>query len=202
MSKQTLNAKVRTASGKTAAKKLRQVGSIPAVMYNEKGESTMLEVNEVEFNKIWRTVTPTTSINLVVDGKEHLALIKDTEYNIRTDKVLHADFFVPAADEKLVMNIKVHYSGTPAGVLKGGFKKERNNQIKIKAAIADLPETIVADISKINVSEALRVKDLELSKNVASPSALASSLSSTQMSIPLASACRMPTSVCVPIRWR
>ena len=166
MSKQTLNAKVRTVSGKTAAKKLRQVGSIPAVMYNEKGESTMLEVNEVEFNKIWRTVTPTTSINLVVDGKENLALIKDTEYNIRTDKVLHADFFVPAADEKLVMNIKVHYSGTPAGVLKGGFKKERNNQIKIKACIADLPETIIADISKINVSEALRVKDLELSKNV------------------------------------
>ena len=166
MSKQTLNAKVRTVSGKTAAKKLRQVGSIPAVMYNEKGESTMLEVNEVEFNKIWRTVTPSTSINLVVDGKEHLALIKDTEYNIRTDKVLHADFFVPAADEKLVMNIKVHYSGTPAGVLKGGFKKERNNQIKVKAAIADLPETIIADISKINVSEALRVKDLELPASV------------------------------------
>ena len=166
MSKQTLNAKIRTVSGKTAAKKLRQVGSIPAVMYNEKGESTMLEVNEVEFNKIWRTVTPSTSINLVVDGKENLALIKDTEYNIRTDKVLHADFFVPAADEKLVMNIKVHYSGTPAGVLKGGFKKERNNQIKVKAAIADLPETIIADISKINVSEALRVKDLDLGKNV------------------------------------
>ncbi len=166
MSKQTLNAKVRTASGKTAAKKLRQVGSIPAVMYNEKGEATMLEVNEVEFNKIWRTITPTTSINLVVDGKENLALIKDTEYNIRTDKVLHADFFVPAADEKLVMKIKVHYTGTPAGVLKGGFKKERNNEIKIKAAIADLPETIVADISKINASEALRVKDLEVGKNV------------------------------------
>ncbi len=166
MSKQTLNAKVRTASGKTAAKKLRQVGSIPAVMYNDKGEATMLEVNEVEFNKIWRTITPTTSINLVVDGKEHLALIKDTEYNIRTDKVLHADFFVPAADEKLVMNVKIHYSGTPAGVLKGGFKKERNNQIKVKAAIADLPETIIADISKINVSEALRVKDLVLGDKV------------------------------------
>ena len=166
MSKQTLNAKVRTASGKTAAKKLRQVGSIPAVMYNDKGEATMLEVNEVEFNKIWRTITPTTSINLVVDGKENLALIKDTEYNIRTDKVLHADFFVPAADEKLVMKVKVHFSGTPAGVLKGGFKKERNNEIKVKACIADLPETIVADISNINASEALRVKDLQLDKNV------------------------------------
>lgn len=166
MSKQTLNAKVRTTTGKTAAKKLREVGSIPAVMYNDKGESTMLEVNEVEFNKIWRTITPTTSINLVVDGKEMLALIKDAEYNIRTDKVLHADFFVPAADQKLVMNIRVHFNGTPAGVLKGGFKKERNNKVKIKATIADLPETIVADISKINVSEALRVKDLDFGKAV------------------------------------
>ncbi|MCQ2575690.1 MAG: 50S ribosomal protein L25 [Treponema sp.] len=166
MSTLTLNAKTRTTTGKTAAKKLREVGSIPAVMYNDKGEATMLEVNEVEFNKIWRTITPTTSIKLVVDGKENVALIKDAEYNIRTDKVLHADFFVPAADQKLVMNIKIHFQGTPAGVLKGGFKKERNNQIKIKAVIADLPETIVADISKINASEALRVKDLDLGNKV------------------------------------
>lgn len=166
MSKQTLEAKLRTATGKTAAKNLRKEGRIPAVVYNDKGEATSLEISEVEFNKVWRTITPTTSITLNIDGKESLALIKDAEYNIRTDRVLHADFFVPAADQKLVMKMKVHFKGTPAGVLKGGFKKERNNQVKIKATIADLPETIVADISKINVSEALRVKDLEFGKGV------------------------------------
>ena len=166
MSKQTLEAKLRTATGKTAAKNLRKEGRIPAVVYNDKGEATSIDVSEVEFNKIWRTVTPTTSINLVVDGKDNAALIKDVEYNIRTDKVLHADFFVPAADQKLISKIKVHYTGTPAGVLKGGFKKERNNEIKIKCTLADLPETIVADISGINVSEALRVKDLKVGKNV------------------------------------
>lgn len=166
MSKQTIDAKTRTVTGKAAAKNLRKEGRIPAVVYNAKGEATSIEVGEVEFNKIWRTVTPTTSITLKVDGKEALALIKDVEYNIRTDKVLHADFFTPDADQKLVTKIKIHYQGTPAGVLKGGFKKERNNQIKIKATIADLPETIVADISKINVSEALRVKDLVLGDKV------------------------------------
>ena len=166
MSKQTLEAKLRTATGKTAAKNLRKEGRIPAVVYNSKGEATSIEVGEVEFNKIWRTITPTTAITLKVDGKESLALIKDVEYNIRNDKVLHADFFTPDADEKLVMKIKVHYTGTPAGVLKGGFKKERNNEIKIKACIADLPETITADISGINVSEALRVKDLKLDSKV------------------------------------
>lgn len=166
MSKQIINAKTRTTTGKTAAKNLRKEGRIPAVVYNDKGEATSLEISEVEFNKVWRTITPTTSITLNIDGKESLALIKDAEYNIRTDRVLHADFFVPAADQKLVMKMKVHFKGTPAGVLKGGFKKERNNQVKIKACIADLPETIVADISKINVSEALRVKDLEFGKGV------------------------------------
>lgn len=166
MSKQTLNAKIRTVTGKTAAKNLRKEGRIPAVVYNAKGEATSIDVGDVEFNKIWRTITPTTSIVLNIDGKESTALIKDVEYNIRTDKVLHADFFVPDADQKLVMKIKVHYQGTPAGVLKGGFKKERNNEIKIKAAIGDLPETINADISKINVSEALRVKDLVLGDKV------------------------------------
>ncbi|MBQ8212285.1 MAG: 50S ribosomal protein L25 [Treponema sp.] len=166
MSKQIINAKTRTTTGKTAAKNLRKEGRIPAVVYNDKGEATSLEISEVEFNKVWRTITPTTSITLNIDGKESLALIKDAEYNIRTDRVLHADFFVPAADQKMVMKMKVHFKGTPAGVLKGGFKKERNNQVKIKATIADLPETIVADISKINVSEALRVKDLEFGKGV------------------------------------
>ena len=166
MSKQTLNAKTRTVTGKTAAKNLRKEGRIPAVVYNAKGEATSIEVSEVEFNKIWRNITPTTSVSLKLDGKESLALIKDVEYNIRTDKVLHADFFTPDADQKLVMKIKIHFEGTPAGVLRGGFKKERNNQIKIKACIADLPETITADISKINVSEALRVKDLDLGKKV------------------------------------
>lgn len=166
MSKQTINAKVRTVFGKTAAKNLRKEGRIPAVVYNAKGEATSIDVNEVEFNKVWRSITPTTSVALNIDGKECVALIKDVEYNIRTDKALHADFFVPDADQKLVVKIKIHYTGTPAGVLKGGFKKERNNEIKIKACIADLPETITADISKINVSEALRVKDLALDKKV------------------------------------
>ena len=166
MSKQTLEAKLRTATGKTAAKNLRKEGRIPAVVYNAKGEATSISVGEVEFNNVWRSITSTTSVELVIDGKKNLALIKDVEYNIRTDKVLHADFFVPDADQKLVMNLKIHFSGTPAGVLRGGFKKERNNTIKIKACIADLPETLVADVSKINVSEALRVKDLDLGKKV------------------------------------
>ncbi|SJZ30783.1 50S ribosomal protein L25 [Treponema porcinum] len=166
MSKQTINAKIRTVSGKSAAKKLREAGSIPAVMYNDKGEATMLEVNAVEFNKVWRSITATTSIDLVVDGKKMPALIKDTEYNIRTDKVLHADFFVPAEDEKLKFKMKVQFSGSPAGVLKGGFMLRHIPEVTILSTLKTLPERIVVDVTALNIGDSFRVKDLKLDKGI------------------------------------
>lgn len=166
MERQTINAKTRTTKGKSAAKRLREVGSIPAVVYNDKGESTMLEVNAIEFNKIWRNITKTTPVNLNVDGKDYLALIKDVEYNIRNDSVLHADFFVPAKDEKLKYSMKVQFSGNALGVLKGGFLLRHEPELKILATIENLPERIVIDVSPLNIGDSFKVKDLKLGDKI------------------------------------
>lgn len=166
MTKQTLNAKVRSTTGKTAAKNLRKVGSIPAVVYNHKGEATSIEVNAVEFNKIWRTITASTPVELVVDGIKEEVLIKDVEYNIRNDSVLHVDFFAPDPEEKIVFKYKIQYSGNPIGVLKGGFMVKRVPEVKILATLANLPERIVIDVSGLNIGDVYKVKDLNLGKDV------------------------------------
>ncbi len=166
MAKQSLKAKLRTATGKSAAKNLRKVGSIPAVVYNHKGEATAIEVNAVEFNKIWRTITNSTPVELVVDGNKSEVLIKDVEYNIRNDSVLHVDFFAPDADEKLVFKYKVQYTGNPIGVLKGGFMVKRVPEVKVLAALKDLPERIVIDVAGLNIGDVYKVKDLKLGKGV------------------------------------
>lgn len=166
MSKQTLNAKVRTVSGKTAAKKLREVGSIPAVMYNDKGEATMLEVNEVEFNKVWRTITPTTLINLKIDGQDNKAYIQDTEYDIKTDKNLHADFHIVSGKKPIMAELKMHYSGTPAGVLKGGFMVKHIPSVQLKALPDDMPTSITADVSGVEIGQKFTVADLHLSDKI------------------------------------
>lgn len=162
----TLEAKTRTTHGKVDAKKLRRVGSIPCVMYDDKGKSTMLTVDSVAFNKIWRTITKTTPVALTVDGKKSLALIKDVEYNIRNDSVLHADFFVPAAKEPLKYKMKVQFTGTAVGVLKGGFLLKHIPEVIIKAAIENLPERIVIDVSALNIGDCIKVKDLSLDKSI------------------------------------
>ena len=162
----TITAHVRKESGKRIAKDLRAKGRIPAVAYNEKGESTMLDVDASEFSKVWRSITRTTLVNLNIDGQDNMAYIKDTEYDIKTDKNLHADFYIVSGTKPLVAKYKLHYLGTAAGVLKGGFMVKHIPEIKVKALPKDLPESVNVDVSKAEIGGKITVADLNLGENV------------------------------------
>ncbi|AEE17192.1 50S ribosomal protein L25 [Treponema brennaborense] len=167
MDQLVVNAVTRTETGKRVAKKLRENGRLPAVMYNSKGEAVMLDIDEVEFTKVWKSATPTTLVNLKLDGKsDNLVFIKDTEYDIKTDRNLHADFH--AIDEKkaLKVTMKVLLSGNPAGVREGGFLTTHQSQITIQCLPKNLPIRVTADISGLGVGQVFRVKDLGLAKEI------------------------------------
>ena len=107
MEQYVINAKTRKETGKRISKQLRAEGRIPAIAYNEKGQSTMLDIDAAEFSKIWRTITPTTLINLKIDGQDNMAYIQDTEYDILTDKVKKYNLSDnPPSYDKFVYNFK------------------------------------------------------------------------------------------------
>ncbi len=166
MDQMVINAAVRNGTGKKIAKDLRAAGKIPAVVYDEAGKATSITVDSVEFNKVWRNITATTLITLDVDGKKTDAFIRDTEYDIITDKVLHADFYAVTNTKPVTRKFKVQLSGTPAGVLKGGFLVKHVPEIVVKALPKDMPVRVVGDISKINIGDLYKVSDLGLSDKV------------------------------------
>ena len=116
MERFVINAKTRKETGKAVSKRLRAQGRIPAVAYNEKGESIMLEIDAAEFSKAWRSITKTTLVNLKIDGQDNLAYIKDTEYDIKTDKNLHADFHIVSGNKPITAILKIRLTGNAAGV--------------------------------------------------------------------------------------
>lgn len=166
MDKCVLDANVRNETGKKVCRKLRANGRIPAVMYDEAGKATSLDVDSVAFNKIWRSITKTTLITLKVDGKSYDAFIRDTEYDIITDSVLHADFFVVSNKKPVVRSFKVQYKGTAAGVLKGGFMVKHLPEVKIKCLPCDLPERLVIDVSKVEIGDKFLVKNIGFDKKI------------------------------------
>ena len=92
MDKLTVTATVRTTTGKRAAKVLRATGILPAVMYNGKGEATMLQVNEAEFTKVWKQATPTTLIELVVGKDKYTATVQLLQVEAGTQKEMNVEF--------------------------------------------------------------------------------------------------------------
>ncbi|MCQ2579542.1 MAG: 50S ribosomal protein L25 [Treponemataceae bacterium] len=161
-----LAAKERKESGKAVAKKLRSAGRLPAVMYNSKGEATMLDIDELEFTKLWKVATPTTLITLDVNGKKSLAFIKDTEYDIKADKNLHVDFHVIDESKVLKATIKVQVSGSPIGVREGGFFELGTKEIVIECLPKDLPVRLVVDVTDLKMGASMAVKDINLPKGV------------------------------------
>ncbi len=161
-----INAVTRTTTGKKAAKAIRATGRIPAIAYDEAGKSYMLEVDAQEFAKAWRSITKTTLINLKIDGKDNMAYIKDTEYDIMSDKNLHADFYVVSGKKEITSTLKIHYAGTPAGVLKGGFMVKHVPDVKLKALPQNMPESVTADVSKLEIGGKFTLGDLALGDKV------------------------------------
>ena len=161
-----VEASVRNETGKKAAKALRAAGKIPAVIYDEEGKATSVTVDSVQFNKVWRNITATTLVTLKFEGKDYDAFIRDTEYDIITDSVLHTNFFVASNKKPVTRQFKLQYKGTAAGVLKGGFMVKHIPEIKVKALPKDLPVRVVIDVSKINIGDVFRVKDIDLGDKV------------------------------------
>lgn len=167
MDQLVINAVTRTETGKRAAQKLRDNGRLPAVMYNSKGESFMLDVDEAEFTKVWKTATPSTLVNLKIDGKEDvLVFIKATEYDIKTDKNLHVDFHAVNQEKEMRMSMKVLFSGSPVGVREGGYLTTHLPKVTIQCLPKNLPVRICADITELGIGQTFRVKDLVLGEGV------------------------------------
>lgn len=166
MDQLVIEAKTRSETGKKAAKAIRAEGRIPAVIYDEAGKAASITVDAVQFNKVWRSITSTTLVTIDLEGKKCDAFIRDTEYNIIKDEVLHADFFAVSNKKPVVRTYKVQYQGTPAGVLKGGFMVKHVPEVKVKALPKDLPARIVIDVSGVNIGEVFAVKDMGLGDKV------------------------------------
>jgi large subunit ribosomal protein L25 len=103
---------------------------------------------------------------LKIDGQDNQAYIKDTEYDIKTDRSLHADFHIVSGNKPVTAVLKIRLAGNPAGVLKGGFMVKHVPDVKLKALPADMPASVTADVSALEIGGKFAIKDLNLSDKI------------------------------------
>lgn len=148
----------RESVGKKDAKKMRNDGKVPCVLYGGK-EQVHFVTDETTFKKIVYTPEVCT-VKINVDGKEFEAILQDIQYHPVSDKILHADFMEIFPDKMVTIHIPVKLTGSAPGVLKGGKLHHKIRKLKIKALAANLPDDFTLDISNLEINDSIKVSDL------------------------------------------
>ena len=168
MSEIKLNLEARTLTGKKLAS-LRAEGKIPSVIYGEK-EPILASSDYVETEKVLRVAGYHSPVELTIDKKNQLALVKDVAIDPVSRKIINVEFqaiSATAAVEATTPVVIENFEASDASKLYHFAYTQSIEELDVKAKPADLPEKLVIDASKLaSVDDKLTVADIALPKGV------------------------------------
>ncbi|MGH1385999.1 50S ribosomal protein L25/general stress protein Ctc [Kordia sp.] len=155
----TINGSQRESVGKVSTKALRNAGKVPCVLYG--GDNPLhFSAEELSFSKLVYTPNAHTVVIALEDGSTHNAILQDIQFHPVNDRILHIDFYRLFDDKEVTMNIPVNVVGTAPGIISGGVLRLNKRKLKVKALPANLPDTIEADVSELEIGNKLYVTAL------------------------------------------
>ena len=148
--------------GKTEAKRLREEGMVPCVVYG--GD------HQIHFYApmiLFRDLVYTDEAHfalLTIEGEPEPfeAIIQDVQFHPVSEIIMHADFLQLFRGTPIKMNIPVHPVGTAPGTQQGGKLIRKIKYLQIKALPKNMPEYIEVDVSKLGLGKSIKVGELEV----------------------------------------
>ena len=163
-----VSASPRTATG-GKLNQLRKSGFTPAIVYGKGFENQNVQVETKTFTKIIDgSSSDNILVNLQIDGKSQLALVQEVQHDHLKGGIIHVDFHAVKEDEEIHASVLVETKGEPAGAKFGGMMDLLHHELQVKCLPKDLPEKILADVSGLNIGDALHVSELTLPTGVTS----------------------------------
>lgn len=163
MNSVSLSGSLRENVGKKDAKALRKNGQVPCVIYGNNIEQVKFYTDARSFKKILYT-PETLIIDFEINGTVYHTILQDIQYHPVTDEVLHADFLDVNEDNPITVTLPIRTEGTSPGVMRGGRLNKNVAKLKVRGLVNDLPDNITLDISKLNLNQSIKVKDITLDK--------------------------------------
>ena len=165
-----MEAEPRTDSGKGPNRRLRASGRIPGVLYGGKKEAVPVALDPKAIIAIIRSHGGVNTIfELGVKGAKGKENVMIREYQLEPieHKLLHADLVRVAMDKELTLDVAIELTGTAVGVkVSGGMMDFVTRAVEISCLPKDIPETIVADVSHLELGQYLRASELQLPPGV------------------------------------
>ena len=109
MAEQAVKATIREEQGSTAARRLRQAGQVPAILYGHGETPVALTLAGTDVHAMIESGHHL--IDLDVAGTAEKALIKDVQWDTWSIHILHVDFGRVSLDEDVTISVQVWNQG-------------------------------------------------------------------------------------------
>jgi large subunit ribosomal protein L25 len=173
MAKQVkLKAEPRTEVGRSAARKLKARGVIPAIIYGGKEKPQPLQVAARDINAMMSHASgENILVELEIAGEKsnRTALVQEVQHSPIGGDILHLDFHAISMDETIQAEVPLEGVGIPNGVKNfGGLLEQSLRVLAIECLPSDLPDRITVDVSELNIGDSIHVREIQLPSGVTS----------------------------------
>lgn len=157
----TLKAEPREGTGKGVAHRLRAEGRVPGILYGHGMKPMPIHVSGLDLLHLFhQSGGSSVLVDLEVNGKKHLAIPREIQRDHIRGRFVHVDFLAVRRNEKVKLTVEVHEVGEAPGIRAGGVIEHHLREIEVECLPSDVPESIEADISSLEIGDMLRVGDI------------------------------------------
>lgn len=167
METRTLKVEVRDTRGKGPARQLRMTGKIPGIFYGPGVETTTLALSPKELAQALSTeFGQNTLLDLDIDGRHELAMVKDLQMHPLTQAMVHVDLYKVSKDREIHVWVPLRPEGRPKGMAEGGRLTLVFRKLPVMAAPENIPAEISVDVTELEKGMHIRTDGLPLPAGV------------------------------------
>jgi len=160
---------LRQEKGKSANRKLRNEGMIPATVYGLGEAPVSLKISP---KIVSRVISSETGMNSLIylqregtDIKRHV-IIKEVQRSPVTGRLIHVDFMRVDPKRKLRVRVPIRLLGTPVGAKEGGMLEFVHREAEIECLPGAIPAHVEVDVTPLKIGDNLRLDQLKLPDDV------------------------------------
>jgi large subunit ribosomal protein L25 len=159
-----LEVKERERLGSPESRRLRKQGLIPGVLYGK----TSTKAFAVEERQLRSALSGSSGLHAVLDvvlegqTTAHSSILKEYQRDPIRGHIRHIDLQEVRLDVAIQATVNVHLHGAEdaPGIKEGGVLSQPASTITVEALPMEVPESIEADVSGMEIGDTLRLEDL------------------------------------------
>ena len=157
---------LREPRGKGGARKLRQSGMAPGVVYGGGRPATSIAFDVAALERILETSHGGLNTLIDLEGDTpatgRTVIAKELQREPIRGQITHVDFLEIDLKEKIEVSVPIHLVGSAAGVVLGGVLDQQQREVVLLCMPDSIPDEIEVDVSGMELGDSLHIRDLSV----------------------------------------